>query len=139
MEARPADLCRYQGPQRHLLLLDPNETLATASVAIHRPRGPLGLAFLGFSEEKSLIAATLFADFLTHTLVEAGLDLQEITWQTDNGSEFIGSWNAKTPSAFTENIEGKWKATHRRILPAPKLTKPMSKPFIGSSSTKSLI
>jgi|GEM_PF-5812174 len=54
-------------------------------------------------------------------------------------SEFIGSWNAKTPSAFTENIEADGKLLTAGFLPALKLTKPMSKPFIGSSRTNSLI
>jgi len=79
-----------------------------------------GLTFLGFSAELSLTAATLFANRIMAALQQAGLEPTTLTWQTDNGSEFIGAWNAKAPSAFTGTIEGVWQATHRRIPPGAK-------------------
>ena len=39
------------------------------------------------------------------------------TWQTDNGSEFIGSWQAKEDSAFTRTIERVPGQKHRTIPP----------------------
>lgn len=82
-----------------------------------------GLTFLGFAEELSLTAATLFADQIMAALQPAGLELPTLTGQTDNGSEFIGAWNAKAPSAFTRTIEDVWQATHRRIPRGQDLSK----------------
>jgi transposase len=51
--------------------------------------------------------------FRTH-----GLDLSQITIQTDNGSEFIGSITAKNDSLFTSVIENTFAARHSTIPPA---------------------
>ena len=64
-----------------------------------------GLLFLGYSDELALGYATLFADRILTHLRACGVRLQTVTWQTDNGSEFIGSWQAKAPSAFTRTLE----------------------------------
>ena len=37
--------------------------------------------------------------------------------QTDNGSEFIGSWNAKKPSAYTKMVESLPMQEHTTIFP----------------------
>ena len=75
-----------------------------------------GSLFLGFSDELSLTYAQLFAERIAAHLVGHGADLSKVTWQTDNGSEFIGSWQAATDSAFTRTIEAAG-STHRTIPP----------------------
>ncbi len=63
-----------------------------------------GLQFIGYAEERALIYAALFAQRLIEHLLKAGVDLSGSRAQTDNGSEFIGSWNAKEDSIFTKTI-----------------------------------
>lgn len=75
-----------------------------------------GSLFLGFSDELSLTYAQLFAERIAAHLVGHGADLSKVTWQTDNGSEFIGSWQAAVDSAFTRTIEAAG-STHRTIPP----------------------
>ena len=75
-----------------------------------------GALFLGFAEELSLTYAELFAQRILVHLKHHGVDLHAITVQTDNGSEFIGSWQAKESSAFTRTVE-RLGAVHRTIPP----------------------
>lgn len=44
-----------------------------------------------------------------------GINLREITFQTDNGSEFIGCIFKKKPSGFTELVEKVYLARHQTI------------------------
>lgn len=76
-----------------------------------------GLMFLAFSNELSLTYATLFAQYIIQHLQDSGVDLSQATWQSDNGSEFIGSWQAKTDSIFTQTIESVPGQKHRTIPP----------------------
>ncbi len=76
-----------------------------------------GLLYLGFSNELSLSYATLFAERICQHLVRCGIDLSQVTWQSDNGSEFIGSWQAKEDSAFTKALEAHPGQQHRTIPP----------------------
>jgi hypothetical protein len=57
-----------------------------------------------------------FMEQLAQHLLANGADLSKTVIQTDNGSEFIGSWNAKKDSAFTEKVES-YSMTHRTIPP----------------------
>jgi len=75
-----------------------------------------GALFLGFSDELSLTYAQLFAERIQKHLAARGVEMARVTWQTDNGSEFIGSWQAVEKSAFTKTIESV-KSTHRTIPP----------------------
>ncbi len=50
-----------------------------------------GIMFLGFADECCLQYATLFAEILTNHLKQCDIDLSGCRFQTDNGSEFIGS------------------------------------------------
>jgi transposase len=75
-----------------------------------------GLLFLGYSDELALSYATLFAERILEHLAASGVRLDTVTWQTDNGSEFVGSWQAKGPSAFTRTIEAA-DCVHRTIPP----------------------
>jgi transposase len=75
-----------------------------------------GSLFLGFSDELSLTYAQLFAERIAAHLVGQDTDLSKVTWQTDNGTEFVGSWQAAAESAFTKTIESAG-STHRTIPP----------------------
>lgn len=76
-----------------------------------------GLVFLGYAKELSLTHATIFIDRVLDHLRSCGVDTTTVTIQTDNGSEFIGSWQQKGPSSFTKVVEQKYRATHKTIPP----------------------
>jgi transposase len=76
-----------------------------------------GLLFLGFADELALSYADLFAQRIITHLQRCRVDLSRTTWQSDNGSEFIGSWQAKDDSAFTKTIEAVPGQVHRTIPP----------------------
>jgi hypothetical protein len=76
-----------------------------------------GILFLGFANNISLTHANLFAIYINHFLKKFKALPEQSMRQTDNGSEYIGSWNAKNPSAYTKSIEslpGQW---HNTIFP----------------------
>lgn len=76
-----------------------------------------GMQFLGFGSECCLNYATLFADVLISHMKRCGVDLRGCRIQTDNGSEFIGSWNAKEDSAFTKLVHSTEGLNHHTIPP----------------------
>lgn len=76
-----------------------------------------GMQFLGYAEERSLIYAALFAEILIKHLQKCGVDLSNSRAQTDNGPEFIGSWNAKQDSIFTKTITAVPGFQHTTIPP----------------------
>ncbi len=75
-----------------------------------------GGLFLGFADELSLTYADAFARRIQQHLAEHGVDMEAVTWQTDNGSEFVGSWQAVEKSAFTGTVES-FGSAHRTIPP----------------------
>jgi hypothetical protein len=75
-----------------------------------------GVQFLGFADEKSLTHAELFAGYVNDHLEKYDLIVEKGIRQTDNGSEYIGAWSAKEPSAYTLKIESA-KLTHGTIPP----------------------
>lgn len=76
-----------------------------------------GILFLGFANNLSLSHANLFAIYINHFLKKFNALPDQSTRQTDNGSEYIGSWNAKNPSAYTLTIESLDGQRHRTIFP----------------------
>ncbi|MEE8423106.1 MAG: helix-turn-helix domain-containing protein [Thermodesulfobacteriota bacterium] len=64
-----------------------------------------GMTYLGFADERSLTYATRFAEYLNYHLQKVGADLSKTTRQTDNGSEYVGSWQSKESSAYTKAVE----------------------------------
>ena len=64
-----------------------------------------GVQFIGFADERSLTHSTLFAEYINEHLKKHGLIIDKGIRQSDNGSEYIGSWSAKEPSAYTIAIE----------------------------------
>ena len=77
-----------------------------------------GLTFISYAQERSLTYATLFADRILAHLKDCGVNLSSVTIQTDNGSEFIGSWQQKGPCAFTRLVEDRYHSNKRTIPPA---------------------
>lgn len=75
-----------------------------------------GVQFLGFADERSLTHAELFAEYINEHLKRYSLIVESGIRQTDNGSEYCGSWSAKKPSAYTIAIESA-KLTHGTIPP----------------------
>ncbi len=73
--------------------------------------------FPGFAQELSLSYADIFAQRIIKHLQACDIDLSKTTWQSDNGSEFVGSWQAKDASAFTKTIEEVTGQVHRTIPP----------------------
>jgi transposase len=76
-----------------------------------------GLLYMGFAQERSLTFATLFAQYLNESLRACGADLAKTTRQTDNGSEYVGSWNAKGDSAYTKAVQSIPGQNHYTIPP----------------------
>ena len=76
-----------------------------------------GTLYLGYSDELSLACAEVFAEQIIERLKKCGVKLGRATWQSDNGSEFIGSWQAKDASAFTKTIESVPGQGHKTIPP----------------------
>ena len=76
-----------------------------------------GILFNGFANNRSLTHSKLFAIYINHFLKNFNVLPQESTRQTDNGSEYIGSWNAQNPSAYTIAIESLAGQRHTTIFP----------------------
>ena len=76
-----------------------------------------GLMFIAYAQERSINCATLFAQMLLAHLTHWGARLDPGRWQTDNGSEFIGSWNARDDSDFTRAVDNNTGRTHHLIPP----------------------
>ena len=75
-----------------------------------------GVQFLGFANERSLMHAMIFTEYINEHLKKYGLIVENGIRQTDNGSEYIGAWSAKNPSAYTLAIESE-KLVHGTIPP----------------------
>ena len=77
-----------------------------------------GILFLGFANELSLIHAALFASYINYHMAKyKAMPEDSARCQTDNGSEFIGSWNAKKPSVYTKTVESLSGQFHTTIFP----------------------
>ena len=74
-----------------------------------------GLMFLGFSNEKSAASACLFGRLLCEHLRNCGIDLKQVKFQTDNGSEFIGCFRQDRSRDGFETTVGGFGARHKRI------------------------
>lgn len=75
-----------------------------------------GLAYISYGYEKSATNAAIFLSYVCQHLKEIGVDLTQVEFQTDNGSEFVGSWNTKEQSAF-EKVATQNGAQTSRIPP----------------------
>ena len=75
-----------------------------------------GLQYIAFSQELAGVYAELFAERILAHLKRCRVDVSRMTWQTDNGTEFVGAWNAKEASPFSRAVES-CDAAHRTIPP----------------------
>jgi transposase-like protein len=83
------------------------------------PEGALWFAYSHFNDSTY---GLLFADRLLGWLKAHGVNLSELTVQTDNGSEFGGNWNRKSLPPFTELVEQTWKCRKHRFNPPHRAT-----------------
>jgi transposase len=76
-----------------------------------------GLMFTAFANEKSASNACLFARILCEHLQSCGVDMKQLKFQTDNGSEFIGCFRQDRSRDGFERTVNAFGASHRRIPP----------------------
>jgi len=76
-----------------------------------------GLQFIAYAQERSLTFATLFAEIIIDHLRRCGVSFRNCRFQTDNGAEFIGAWNARSKSSFTKTVQAVKGLTHLTIPP----------------------
>jgi len=77
----------------------------------------IGGSWFAFAKENTTTNAALFAWYLLGHLKECGVDLSQVIFQTDNGSEFIGNPMKKGKSALQEVLES-FGVKHVRIPPS---------------------
>ncbi len=77
-----------------------------------------GLQFLAFADHRSPGASALFAQRIQGHLQRCGVNLKDVTWQTDNGGEFIGELQKDgSRSGFPAAVTF-FGSQHQRIPPA---------------------
>lgn len=76
-----------------------------------------GIQFIAFAQERSVFNSTLFAKIIIDHLQKCGVTFDNCRFQTDNGSEFIGAWNAKEDSGFTKTVQDVEGLKHQTIPP----------------------
>jgi len=77
-----------------------------------------GTTFISYAHKLSTFNSARFIALCLDHFRSYGLDLSQITIQTDNGSEFIGSITAKKDSLVTRVVEKTFGARHVTIPPA---------------------
>ena len=76
-----------------------------------------GLQYIAYARQRALCYSALFAQYVLDHLQRCGLDLHGSVLQTDNGSEFIGAWNARDDSVFTQTVHAVPGLIHGTIPP----------------------
>lgn len=76
-----------------------------------------GIQFLGFADDRSLTHSTIFANYINYWLDKFKVLPDNSIRQTDNGSEYCGSWQSKSPSGYTLAVESLPGQTHQTIFP----------------------
>jgi transposase len=77
-----------------------------------------GTTFVCYAHQLSTLNSARFIALCLDHFRSYGLDTSQITIQTDNGPEFIGSLTAKKDSLFTRVVESTFGARHCTIPPA---------------------
>jgi hypothetical protein len=77
-----------------------------------------GGVFLVSSYTNDTTNASLFAAYLCHHLKRIGLNLPEVIFQTDNGSEFIGKVNKAKDTASLVKVLSFFQVPYQRLPPA---------------------
>jgi transposase len=76
-----------------------------------------GLQFLAYASQRSAQASTLFAQRIQTHLQRCGITLRDVTWQTDNGSEFIGELQPDGSRSHFPAAVTFFGSQHERIPP----------------------
>jgi len=76
-----------------------------------------GLQFLADASHRSAQARTLFAQRIQTHLQRWGVNLRDVTWQTDNGSEFIGELQPDGSRSHFPAAVTYFGSQHERIPP----------------------
>src|SRR5258707_4068009 len=76
-----------------------------------------GLLFWSFAQKRSAAASAVFAARIQQHLDRWGVNLRDLAWQTDNGSEFIGGHEPHSPRTRVPARPGE-KALMRSSSPA---------------------
>jgi transposase len=76
-----------------------------------------GIQFTAFANERSLTHATLFAQYINYWLTAFNAWPEVVIRQTDNGSEYCGSWQSKHSSSYTLAVESIPGGRHQTIFP----------------------
>jgi transposase len=74
-----------------------------------------GAVFISFARENTNINAASFITYVLEHLQRHNITVAEVVVQTDNGTEFVGPWSAKSDSLFTRMVQQAYGATHVRI------------------------
>jgi transposase len=74
-----------------------------------------GWLFMGFTNYLDSISTGIYAQYLIQGLKNAGVDMSEVTFQTDNGKEFVDRLTSQ-PTLFEKVLKDQVK--HRAIPPA---------------------
>jgi len=77
-----------------------------------------GFQYIAYAQSRSMANSNLFAQIWIQHLQRHGVDFNGCRFQTDNGSEFIGSWQAKGDSAFTKTVQSVPGLIHQTIPPS---------------------
>jgi transposase len=77
-----------------------------------------GLQFLAFASRRSAQASTLFAQRIQAHLQRCGVHLRDVTWQTDNGGEFVGEQQPNGSRSGFPRAVTFFGSQHVRIPPA---------------------
>ena len=77
-----------------------------------------GLQFLAFASQRSAQASELFALRIQRHLQRCGVRLRDVTWQTDNGGEFIGQLQPDGSRSHFPRAVTYFGSQHERIPPA---------------------
>jgi transposase len=77
-----------------------------------------GLQFLAYASRRSAQASTLFAQRVQVHLARCGVNLRDLTWQTDNGAEFIGEQQPDGSRSHFPAAVSYFGSQHERIPPA---------------------
>jgi hypothetical protein len=88
-----ADLRRHQGPHDIPRYWPQAQALHLPAVQYTARDVRSGLLFWAFAQRRSAAASSVFAARIQQHLQRCGVSLRDLVWQTDNGSEFLGSFD----------------------------------------------
>ena len=76
-----------------------------------------GWQYISYAQECTLAYSELFASIIISHLRSCGVRFRKSRFQTDNGCEFVGNWQSRSDSKFTETVESVRGLRHTTIPP----------------------